>query len=56
MTLLAVISIMLSWVASIVYFDQIGRPRPPFTFGGAVAATIQAIIITALCGRVLGWW
>jgi len=55
--------IILAWITlAITYFAafmspfMIGKPREPFSATGAVSYLIQAIVITALCGRVLGWW
>ena len=53
---IAWLSIVFSAVAIIGGPFGIGKPRDPLTAGGYVCVIVQAVVMTMLSGRVLGWW
>lgn len=46
---------ILSITAAIGYPLLLGKPREPYSYSGFISNVIEAVCVTILAARVLGW-
>ena len=58
MSIIAILLILTGLIMVVLYPFYIGKPQAPlvFSYTGWIVNLILWSMITAVCGRVLGWW
>lgn len=53
--ILAWFSIVLVMFSAVTYPMLLGMPRNPYNYSGFISAVLEAVFVTILCLRVLGY-